>query len=58
MIAKLFEILSAWILLSLIVGLLVSTAFREVPSPGYAPSLETPDTLNELEGEEMLVPAP
>lgn len=44
MLAKLFVNLSAWFLLSVIVGLLVGRAistFREAPAPGFAPPLET-----------------
>jgi len=45
MLAKLREVLSAWFLLSLIVGLSVGKAISalpgEAPAPGFAPSLET-----------------
>ena len=44
MLAKLLVNLSAWFVLSVIVGLLVGRAissFREAPAPGFAPPLET-----------------
>jgi hypothetical protein len=61
MLAKILVTLSAWFLLSLIVGLLVGRAlstFRRPSAPGFVPPLETgwePLTLNALEEEEMLV---
>ncbi len=61
MLAKILVTLSAWFLLSVIVGLLVGRAmstFRQAPAPGFVPPLETdldPAALNELEEEEMLV---
>jgi len=57
MLAKIFVVLSAWFLLSMIVGLLVGrvlSAFQETPAPGYVPPLETDwetVALNELEEE-------
>lgn len=59
MLGKIFVILSAWFLLSLIVGLLagrVMSTFPETPAPGYVPPLETDwetAALKEL-GEEAL----
>ncbi len=44
MLAKIFVVLSAWFLLSMIVGLLVGrvlSALPETPAPGYVPPLET-----------------
>ena len=43
MLAKIFVVLSAWFLLSMIVGLVVGrvlSAFPETPAPGYVPPLE------------------
>jgi hypothetical protein len=61
MLAKILVTMSAWFLLSVIVGLLVGRAistFREAPAPGFTPPLAETDwgaaALNELE-EEMLV---
>jgi hypothetical protein len=60
MLAKILVILSAWFLLSMIVGLLVGRAistFQNAPTLGFTPPLETDLTpaLNELDDQEMLV---
>jgi hypothetical protein len=61
MLAKILLILSAWSLLSMMVGLLVGRAIstlRKAHALGFAPPLETDwgtPALNELEEEEMLV---
>jgi hypothetical protein len=61
MLAKILVILSAWFLLSMMVGLLVGRAIsmlQKVHALGFAPPLETDwgtPALNELEEEEMLV---
>ncbi len=61
MLAKILVTLSAWFLLSVIVGVLVGRAmstFRQAPAPGFAPPLETDweaAALDEVEEEEMLV---
>jgi hypothetical protein len=61
MLAKVLVILSAWFLLSIMVGLLVGRAIstlQKVHTLGFAPPLETDwatPALNELEDEEMLV---
>jgi hypothetical protein len=61
MLAKILVTFSVWFLLSMIVGLLVGRAIstlQKVPTPGFAPPLETDwatPALNELEDEEMLV---
>ena len=60
MLAKILVTLSAWFLLSIVVGLLVGRAIsmlQKAPMLGFAPPLETDwatPALNELEDEEML----
>jgi hypothetical protein len=64
MLAKILVNLSAWFVLSVIVGLLAGRAIsmvREASAPGFAPPLETDgeaaalNELEELEEKEMLV---
>ncbi len=61
MLVKILVTLSAWFLLSMMVGLLVGRAIstlQKVHTLGFAPPLETDlgtPALNELDEEEMLV---
>jgi hypothetical protein len=61
MLAKILVTLSAWFLLSMMVGLLVGRAISTLQiahALGFAPPLETDwgtPALNELEEEEMLI---
>ena len=61
MLAKILVTLSAWFLLSMVVGLFVGRAISSLQRArtlGFAPPLETgwgTPAPNELEGEEMLV---